>query len=521
LHFGGSPTTFAFGISLKEPAMKKTYKECRKRFKDIVAISAAAGLASWDQETMMPPAAVNSRSEQLAALAQVIHQKVVDPKLGRMLKKLSKAPKSLTADERVCVREWLRDYERMVKLPSELVRELARITSLAQNAWIEARKKSDFKLFAPWLKKIVALKREQADAWGYKHTRYDALLDDYEPLMTVAHLDPIMKGLREGLVPIAGAITHSKNIPNMEFLTRRKYDEQQQERICCEMALAMGVNREAFRLDRSVHPFCCGLAPSDVRITTRYDEEWMPQALYGVMHEAGHALYEQGLDEREYGTPLCESVSLGVHESQSRLWENFVGRGRPFINYVFPRLKKYFPGPLSGITRDVFYRAVNCVGATPIRVEADEVTYNLHIVLRYELEKALLDGDISTDDLPSLWNQGMKRLLGITPRNDAQGVLQDTHWAQGLMGYFPTYSLGNIYAAQLWHALRAEVKGVDARIAKGDFKPILLWLRKNIHRHGRRYPPEELIKRATGNSLNPKHFLDYLKEKYGEIYNLK
>ncbi len=500
--------------------MKEAYKECRHRFKDIVVISAAAGLAAWDQETMMPSKAVGTRSEQLAALAHVVHEKLVDPKLGRMLRTLFKDKASLSSDERVCVREWLRDYERGVKLPVELVRELARITALAQNAWIEARKKSDFKLFAPWLKKVVALKRKEAKFLGYKHVPYDALLDNYEPLMTVKELDPIMERLSKGLVPIAQAVMSSRFKPDASFLTRRQYDEAKQELICRQVSEAIGVDTNASRLDRSVHPFCCGLAPTDVRITTRYDERWLPQALYGVMHESGHALYEQGMQEKLYGTPLSEAVSVGMHESQSRLWENLIGRGKPFVGYILPHLRKHFSAQLSGITEEKFYRAINRVRATPIRVEADEVTYNLHIVLRYEIEKKLMNGDISVNDLPALWNDGMKEMLGLTPKNDAEGVLQDTHWAQGMMGYFPTYSLGNLYAAQLWHALRKEVRGVDAKIAKGDFSPILLWLRKNVHRHGRRYPPAQLIKRATGKMPDSKYFLNYLKEKYGEIYGI-
>ncbi|MFH1830977.1 MAG: carboxypeptidase M32 [Pseudomonadota bacterium] len=501
--------------------MKKTYKECLRRFKDITAISAAAGLASWDQETTMPSKAVGARAEQIAALAHVIHEKLVDPKLGRMLRALKRNKASLSADKRVCVREWLRDYEKATKLPADLVRELARVTALAQHAWIKAREQSNFKIFAPWLKKVVALKRKEAKALGYKHVPYDALLDNYEPDMTVAELDPIIKGLSQGLVPIVAAIKNSKKTPNTNFLTRRRYEEEGQELICCEVSKAIGVDANASRLDRSVHPFCCGLAPTDVRITTRYDERWLPQALYGVMHESGHALYEQGLDEMKYGTPLCESVSLGIHESQSRMWENFIGRGKPFVSYIFPRLKKLFPDQLCGVTRDDFYRAINRVSATPIRVEADEVTYNMHIVLRYELEKSLINGDIQVKDLPSLWNKNMKRLLGIVPKNDAEGVLQDTHWAQGMIGYFPTYSLGNLYAAQLWHTLRKNLKGVDAKIAKGDFSSILSWLHKNVHRHGRRYHPSQLIKRATGKALDPEYFLNYLREKYGEIYGIK
>jgi len=499
--------------------MKKTYGECLKQMKDAALVGAAAGLAGWDQETMMPESAAESRAEQLAAASGVIHEKVTDPALGRKLRSLSKATKGLSRDERVCVREWLRDHERAAKLPERLVREMARVATLAQKAWIKARKASDFKIFAPWLAKTFELKREEARALGYKAVPYDALLDEYEPMMTADQLEPIMLELREGLIPIINAIGRSRKKPDFAVL-ERKYPEADQEALCREAMEIMGVDGKASRLDRSEHPFCCGMAPTDVRITTRYDERWLPQALYGVIHESGHALYEQGLPFRQYGTPLCEAVSLGIHESQSRLWENFIGRSRPFVRFMMPRLRRLFRRQLRGTDPEGFYRALNRVKATPIRVEADEVTYNLHIVLRYELEKGLLAGETRVGQLPSLWNRRMKHYLGITPRDDAQGVLQDTHWASGLVGYFPTYLLGNIYAAQLWHRMCRDVPDIEGKIERGDLGPVLAWLRKKVHVHGRRYPPAELIRRATGKAPRASYFLDYLRQKYGEIYGI-
>ncbi len=498
---------------------RKIYRECLEAMRDASLLGAAAGLAGWDQETMMPELAAESRSEQLAVLSGTIHEKVVEASLGRKLRKLKASPRGLGPDERICVREWLRDHERAAKVPEELVREMARVEVLAQKAWIEARRRSSFRTFAPWLERIMKLKRQEAKAVGYEGIPYDALLDAYEPYMTARELDPIMAELREGLIPIMRAIARSKERPSSDVLTRR-YPEAEQEALCREVMEALGVEMKAARLDRSAHPFCCSMAPTDARVTTRYDERWLPQALYGVIHESGHALYEQGLPAKRYGTPLGEAVSLGIHESQSRMWENLIGRSRAFVDFLMPRLRRHFRPQLCKTSPEAFYRALNRVKATPIRVEADEVTYNLHIILRYELEKGLIDGGIKVKELPRLWNERMRHYLGITPRNDAQGVLQDTHWASGLVGYFPTYMLGNIYAAQLWDRMRRDIPSLENRISKGQFAPVLGWLRDKVHRHGRRFPPQELVRRATGERPSASHFIEHLRRKYGWIYRI-
>lgn len=499
--------------------MSELYNNCAKRMKWIASLTQVAGLVNWDQETMMPGLGVKARADQSEALAAVIHEKFTDPALGEMLSLLS-ADTTLTDDQRVCVREWLRDYEKSTRLPEELVRELAGTTSLAQNVWVDARKKSDFALFAPWLEKIVALKLKQAEAYGYQGVAYDALLDDYEPQMTVAKLDPVMENLREGLVSIVAAIRDSRASVDTKIFAKR-YPEEGQERIARQVMAAIGINLRSSRLDCSAHPFCTGLAPTDVRITTRYNEHWLPASLYGVIHESGHALYEQGFDEKYFNTPLAEAVSLGIHESQSRLWENMVGRSRPFVEFLLPRLKKEFGRQLKGVGVEAFYKAINCVETSPIRVEADEVTYNLHVVLRYEIEKGIMAGDIAVRDLPSVWNEYMEKYLDIRPRNDAEGVLQDVHWSGGLVGYFPTYALGNLYAAQWWHFIHKNMRGVDALISKGKFEPVLSWLRKNVHRQGRRFSSSDLVMEITGEPLNTKYFIEYLKKKFGEIYSLR
>ncbi len=501
--------------------IKATYKECLLRMREVSALSSVAGLLSWDQETMMPQGAAAVRAEQSAAIAGVVHEKFVDPQMGDMLRKLQANADKLTFSERVVVRERLRDYEKSIKLPPSLVREMARVASQAQSVWIQARAASDFKKFAPWLKKTVDLKRQQAEAYGYEDHPYDALLDDYEPRMTIKELDPVIDNLRGGLVPIIDKILHAETTLDNSLL-KRLYPQVGQEAVGRELMRAMRMSASTSRLDRSAHPFCAGIAsPTDVRITARYNERYLPQALYGIIHESGHALYEQGLEEKHIGTPLAEAVSLGIHESQSRLWENIIGRSRNFVAFLFSLLKKHFPQALSDVTEDDFYKAINRVTPTFIRVEADEVTYNMHIVLRYEIEKALLTGDMQVKDLPGIWNDGMEDYLEIRPDNDAQGVLQDTHWASGLVGYFPTYLLGNLYAAQFWYMLSKNVSDVDRRIARGEFQSILDWLRKHIHRHGRAYSSSELVNRVTGKPLSATYFLDYLKAKYSELYNIQ
>jgi len=488
--------------------------------KEISSLSQVFALLHWDEDTMMPERGIDSRAEQAEALSGIIHEKIVSRSLGESLRALSADSSKLSEGERVCVREWLRDHDRSVKLPEKLVRELSSTATLSRKAWMEASRASDFAIFAPWLGKTVELKRRQAECLGYSGVPYDALLDDYEPHMTVAELDPIMENLRAGLVPLVAAIADSGVKNDLRALSLR-YPAEKQEIVAREVMSAMGVDSTASRLDRSAHPFCSGISPTDVRITTRYNEKLFTSSLYGVIHESGHALYELGLPGEHARTPLAEAVSLGIHESQSRFWENVVGRSLPFVSWMMPKLKKLFPRQLRGIGAASFYRAINAVRPTSIRVEADEVTYNLHVVLRYEIEKALISGEAEVSGLPSLWNDKMREYLGIEPEDDASGVLQDIHWPSGLFGYFPTYSLGNLYSAQWWHRIRRDVSGVDKMIARGDFKPILSWLRSNIHSQGRRYPASELVVKATGRPLDAGHFICYLNEKYGDIYGVR
>lgn len=497
--------------------MRKRYDELAARVRDITSLGGAAGIVSWDQETMMPPKAIGVRSEQLSVLSGLIHEQFTDKKIGQALRNLWRNRAELTSTQSLCVRLWLRDYEKVTKIPQDLVRELALVESRSHNAWTTARKNDDFKTFAPWLEKLIRLKMRQAEAVGYKKIPYDALLDDYEPFMTAEELDPVIENLRQGLLPIVEAIRTSGRKIDNSFMKKR-YPERDQEVVCLEIPSILGLDMACSRLDRSAHPFSLAVAPTDTRITTRYDERWLMQSISSVMHETGHALYEQGLPEKAYGTPLGESVSLGIHESQSRFWENHIGKSPEFCEFILPKLKRAFKTQLRGISLKKFYDGLNKVEATPIRIESDEVTYNMHIVIRYELEKAFVNGDIKVKELPGLWNERMKKYLGITPRNDAEGVLQDTHWPQGLIGYFPTYSLGNLYAAQWFDRMKRDIPSFDKMVAKGDFSKILGWLRENIHRHGRKYTAAELVKRVTGRKLDAKYFLNYLNDKFGKIY---
>lgn len=497
------------------------YKECAKWMKELSILSSVGGLLAWDQETMLPPKGTMGRAEQSAILASVIHEKFIDSQMGKLLGNLARNSKGLTPLETVNVRERYRDYKKAITLPPDLVKELAHTTSLAQSAWIDARKKNNFRAFRPYLKKIFDLKKRQAEAYGYSDSPYDPLLDDYEPNMTTQILDPVIEQLKTGLIPLAKAIRESE-ISIDDKVLRRRYDVEKQKTICHDIMQALGVDGTASRLDQSAHPFCVGIfSPYDVRITTTYDERDLLHALYSVIHESGHALYEQGLNKKHIGTPMSESLSIGMHESQSRFWDNIIGRSKPFLYFLLPNLKAKYPGILKSMSSETFYRIINKVEPNLIRIKADEVHYNLHVILRYELEKDLIEEKIEVVDLPEMWKFKMEEYLGIQPKNDKEGVLQDTHWALGLIGYFPTYLLGNLYAAQLWYKIQRDIKNTDSLITKGEFGPILSWLRKKVHLQGRRYPVNELIKRVSGKDFSAQFFLDYLKIKYNEIYRIK
>ena len=380
-------------------------------------------------------------------------------------------------------------------------------------------KKSDFALFLPWLEKIVALKKEVAERVGYEGAMYNALLDEYEPYVRAEEIAPVFAQLKEQLVPLVEQITATGQYPARGVLDQ-EYPIEQQELLGQQVLADMGFDMQAGRLDLAVHPFCAGTSRDDVRLTTRYSADWLPGSLFGTIHEAGHGLYEQGLPADAIGTPAGASVSLGIHESQSRLWENMVGRSKAFWTHYLPKLRALFPQQLSAIDLDAFYAAVNQVEPSLIRVEADEVTYNLHILLRFELECDLIEGRVAVAELPEVWNERMEQYLGIRPPDDAHGVLQDTHWSCGLLGYFPTYTLGNLYAAQFFHQAHQNLPDLEAQIGQGELGPLKTWLNEKIHARGARATASELVEEVTGAKLSADYFIDYLWEKFGALYGL-
>lgn len=487
----------------------KEVGKLRAELLTIAKYGSALAVLSWDQEVNLPPKAHHVRGEVSALLAADLHRRTTDPKLIDLAKSLAKPVnlKKLSADEQVIVRETWRDLERAQKLPVKFVEDFTKLTAEAFAAWAEARQKSDFSIFKPKLKRIVDMSRRQAEYLGYKDSPYDALLDAYEPGMTAKQLDGVLLPLADELKNLVSRVKEKAQ----PVLPKRNYTLNEQKKLNQQVSEAIGYDFGAGRIDASPHPFTINFHPTDVRITTRYDKSDFWISLGSVIHEVGHALYEQGLPPKMFGTPLGESISLGIHESQSRIWENFVGRSRAFSAYLYPLLKGTF-GQLPYEEEELF-RWLNKIRPSLIRVEADEVTYNLHIALRYEIEKALIEKRLDVDDLPAVWNEKVKQYLGIDVPDDAQGVLQDIHWSHGTLGYFPTYSLGNLYAAQIFNTINREIKGLDQKFASGDFEPFLHWLRQNIHRHGRRYRPNELIQKITGEPLDPRYLIEHLKQK--------
>jgi carboxypeptidase Taq len=500
------------------------YADLVRRSKELGVLHSCAGVLGWDQQTYMPPKGAALRGEQMAFLAALSHQKFTDPKVGELLAAVegSDLVNDPDSPEAANVREIRRGFDRATKLPQSLVEELARVTTQAQQAWEQAKKGSDFPAFRPWLEKVVTLKRQEADAVGWTGHPYNALVDEYEPGTTAAELTELFAGLTAELAPLVKAITTSPTQPDRSVL-QREFPPDRQRVFAEAAAAAFGFDFAAGRLDTTAHPFCSGLGPGDCRITTRYNPRFFSEAFFGVLHETGHALYEQNLPAEHFGTPLGSACSLGIHESQSRLWENQVGRGRPFWDHFFPRLKQTFPTALHGVSPDTFYFAVNDVRPSLIRVEADEATYNLHIALRFEIELALLSGDLTVADLPGAWNDRFQGLFGLDVPDDARGCLQDIHWSFGGLGYFPTYTLGNLYAAQFMEAARESCGGAEtphADFRRGEFDRLRQWLAANIYRHGQRFRAGELCRRATGRPLSPGPFLTHLREKFGPLYGV-
>lgn len=495
--------------------MNTTYESFLALVKESNLLSSIEALLDWDTETYMPPNGLSARAEELSLVAALAHQRRTDPRVGELLGKL--VGKVDDPAQAANVREVRRTYDRAVKIPEDLVRRIAKASTLAKDAWGKARADNDFPKFAPHLSELLDLKRQMADRIGWKAERYDALLDEYEPGMSTAEVGRVFDSLRGPLSAFVKQVAAAKKKPDASIL-HRHFPREAQEKFARRMAEVIGFDFSSGRLDVSKHPFCSGTSPGDVRLTTRYNEDFFSPSVFGVLHEAGHGLYEQGLPAEHMFTPMGQAVSLGIHESQSRLWENFVGRSRPFWERFFSEAQAAFPESLPDVSLDAFYSAMNTVAPSLIRVEADEVTYNLHIILRFEMERALLDGRIEVRGVPDAWNAKMKELLGITPPTNREGCLQDIHWSMGAFGYFPTYALGNLYAAQFFAAANRAIPDLGQRIARAEFKPLLDWLRENIHRHGQLYRASELVKRVTGAPLSVEPFLQYIRGKFGAVY---
>ena len=497
------------------------FRNLMTAFRGIFDLGKVADLLAWDQQTMMPPGGARIRGEQLATLSAEIHRRIGSKDVAADLDVLAApdAAEALDHEQRAQVREARRAFEKQAHLPSDLVEAISEQVTRGQAVWVEARRDDDFGRFAPELERMLELRRRHADHLGWEDHPYDALHDLYEPGSTTARVKEVFAPLKTALETLLDAI-RARGDEVDDRVLRAGYDEELQERFGREVVTAFGYDFERGRIDPAAHPFAQSLGRTDVRITTRYRRDWLPTALFGTMHEAGHGMYEQGIAERFHRTPLGHAVSLGVHESQSRLWENLVGRSHAFWEAKLPRLAEHFPEQLEGVGVDAFVRAVNRVAPTLIRVEADEVTYNLHIMIRFELETALLDGSLPVADLPDAWNAKYEESLGIRPPSDAQGCMQDIHWAAGLVGYFPTYSLGNLMSVQLWEAAQETLPDLDELVRAGEFAPLFLWLRENVHAHGSRFLPGELLERATGSDLDPGPYLRYLERKYSALYDL-
>ena len=498
----------------------ENYNRLVARCNKIARLGQLAGLAGWDQQTYMPPGAAEARGEQLAVISELIHEMTVADETSQLISSAEAeiAGMDSDSDEVRSLRVVRRGHELATKIPGHLVAEASRHQSVAMPLWAQARAESDYSKFAPALEKSIELARQVAEHLGYKDHIYDALIDQYEIGATRADVAKMYADLTPHLVSLTAAIRDAK--PNDDSVLMGNFPIDRQQSVTLDIVKSLGYDLNRGRQDIAAHPFCSGFSRDDVRITTRFNSEFLQQALYASLHEAGHAMYEQGIPASLNGLPISNAASLGIHESQSRLWENQVGRSRAFANWAFPTLQAAFPESLGNSNAEAYYKAVNVGRPSYIRVEADDVTYTLHVALRFELECALLSGELSVKDVPSAWNARMEKFLGITPPNDSLGVLQDVHWSIGLIGYFPTYSIGNIVSAQLWNAASREIPDLCRLVETGQFSPLLYWLNTNVHAHGCKFLPSEIVLKATGEPLNPAYYVNYLNTKYGELYGL-
>jgi carboxypeptidase Taq len=503
--------------------MKKPLETLRATSREVYLLKHMEALLGWDQETCMPSRAVTERADQIALLRGIIHQRIVSCEIREALAAPETSPREeddgFSGEARAAfIRLWRRRYDRAIKIPQSLVERLARAASIAQARWAEAREAADFGLFRPHLEEVLDCVRETAARIGYAEHPYDALLDEYEPYMRTRTVDTLFAGLRRELVPLVRKVSAAPQVRD-DFLYG-EFPVEAQKAFCKEVLHIMGFDLSRGRLDESAHPFTTSLGADDVRITSSYSPKDFKHALFSVIHKCGHALYEMSFDPGIRGTLLADGASLGIHESQSRLWENMIGRSLPFCAWIFERLPSYFPGFPGGLSLNDFYRGINKAAPSLIRIQADELTYSLHIILRFTLEKDLAAGKLEVKHLPEAWNELSRELLGVLPENDAQGCLQDIHWAMGAIGCFPTYALGNLYAAQFFAALRRDIPCLDEDLARGEPGGIREWLAQNIHRHGSVRTAGELLEAAGGGAPDCSWFIRYLTDKYSNIYDI-
>ena len=500
--------------------MQEKLSKLKVLFAEVADLQAASSVLGWDQLVNMPEGGAEDRGDQIATLERIIHIKSTSDEIGQLLDDLVGSVKDLDADSDNArlVKVAKREFDKATKVTPEFVSEFARESTVAQSVWEKAKKASDFKSFQPHLEKLVDLRRQYADFFKPWDHVYDPLLDDFESGMKTAEVQEIFNSLRPKQVELIKAINEKPQV-DKSFLTL-EYPEKDQWDFGVQVISKFGYDWTHGRQDKSTHPFTTNFGLNDVRITTRFNPEYLPTALFGTMHECGHALYEMGVDKKYNRSPLGGGASMAVHESQSRMWENLIGRSRPFWNYFFPRLKEIFPSQLGNVDIETFYKGVNAVEPSLIRVEADEATYNLHIMLRLEMEIALMEGSLAVKDAPEVWNEKFKEYLGIVPPNDEKGVLQDVHWSFGGFGYFPTYALGNLVSAQIWERIVTDIPDIDALVEKARFEEILAWLRENLHVFGAKFEPQELVEKVTGSKITPEPYIRYLDKKFKEIYNL-
>lgn len=510
---------------MEQEVMNQTIVSALDRFQEldekISHFNSISGLLSWDQKVIAPKKGRSAFAKASGTLRTEAFKLTVSDEMGELLSTLStpEAEAYLNDVARAQVRERKEFYSRSKRIPAEMIKDFSVLTSQANDAWEDARENDDFETFLPYLEKIVEFKRKAIEIYGYENHPYDALLSEYEPGLTVEKLDPLFLKLRESSADLLRRIQKSSYKPSAEIFDQSFSVERQKEFNRYILPL-IGFDMEAGRLDETVHPFAQTVNTGDVRITTRYLENNVRSAIFGTIHEAGHGIYEQNINPEYEGTVIQQGASFGIHESQSRFLENMVGRSEQFWKYFYPTLQEYFPDQLGRVELDEFCRAVNAVQPSFIRVEADELTYNLHIMVRYEIEKALIAGEIEARDLPAIWNEKMNEYLGITPASNREGVLQDIHWSFGGFGYFPSYSLGNLYAAQLLHKIQQDVPDFYDSIENGNFSVIQQWLMENIHQYGMLYTPNELIVKVTGEELNADYLVKYLENKYSKVYKL-